>query len=214
MPSRITPPKKTAARRGVKRPSKRQIADHAWATENPTRRGLQPNGMWAQYPDPAGVGKMDAGPGSLVRNSASPDGVLEDKKYYTTAEVEQPWIDNYNNGWKAISQAYDQLYGNSVTPHPSDTINALTQLLAVSTRGKFGTLHPADWPSFYKAMSTGDIAEQLAQSRTKFKDDKGNWKYDNDRVRREAEALWPGRFDVTWDKDNPQKKTIVKPRKR
>lgn len=214
MPPKSKPTNTTSARTRVRRPTNRQIADHAWATENPTRRGQQPNGMWGQYPDPAGVGKMDAGPGSLVRNSASPDGVLPDKRLYTTAEVEQPWIDNYNTGWKNIAAAYDQKYGSAAMPHPSDTINALTQLLAVSTRGKYGSLSPVDWPSFYNAMSTGNIAEQLAQSRTKFKDAAGNWKYDNDRVRREAEALWPGRFDVTWDKANPQKKTIVKPKKR
>lgn len=199
-----------------KRPTAKQIAGHAWATENPTRRGLNANGTWRQYPDPAGAGLMNVGPGALVNNAAAKKakvvGVVPDKKSYTTAEVEQPWINNYNEGWPKIADSYDKKYGTATYPHPSDTINVKTQLLAVSTRGKNGSLRQTEWPAFYQAMADGDLATQLVESRTMFGED-GNKKYDNDRVRREAEALWPGMFNVSWDKNDPKKKTLVVPRK-
>lgn len=191
-----------------------QIIDHAWAVENPTRRGLNPDGTWSQYPDPAGGGLMNVGAGSLVDNEAARKagriGVVPDKKFYTTKEVNEPWIKNYQEGWPNIAKSYDEKYGTRAYPHPSDTINPQTRLLAVSTRGKTGKLKQTKWPAFYQAIADGDIAKQLIESRTKFGENEDQ--FDNDRIRREAEALWPGRFSVTWDEKNPKKKAIVTPK--
>jgi hypothetical protein len=66
------------------------------------------------------------------------------------------------------------------------------------------------WPSFYKALAEGNWAEALKQSRSTYIDSKGVKHYDNDRVMRRAETLFPNMFNVTFKPDSKEFPKVTK----
>lgn len=171
-------------------PSKAQIVRSAWENENPFNIGLLKNGMYEQYDDPNGEGR-DAGPGLLV------GATIPDKKLYTRQELDDAAYAFGMEGLASIGKAYNEKYGTEKFPAPFDTVSVAPKLLLLDTRYQNGRLPIANWPSLYQSVADGNWAEALKNSRSTYIKD-GVKYYDNDRVRRRSESIFPGMFDVTF----------------
>ena len=169
-------------------PSKAQIVRSAWDNENPFNKGLLKNGMYEQYDDPNGEGR-DVGPGLLV------GATIPDKKLYTRQELDDAAYAFGMEGLASIGKAYNEKYGIEKFPTPFDTVSVAPKLLLLDTRYQNGRLPIANWPSLYQSIADGNWAEALKNSRSTYIKD-GVKYYDNDRVRRRAESIFPGMFDV------------------
>lgn len=186
-------------------PTKQQIVNAAWANENPTNRGYK-NGKYTPYPDPNGRGQ-DVGPGLLIGKG------IQNKTSYTKDELDNT---AYAIGQKAlqnIGDAYNKRYGSKNYPTPFDTVSVAPKLLMLDTRYQNGTLPIDKWPSLYQAVADGDWGEAIKQSRSTYKDKAGKVHYDNDRVRRRAETIFPNMFDVNFIKDS-KTAPVVTPKKK
>lgn len=185
------------------RPTRQQIVSLAWNNENPNNVGLQSDGTYVQYPDPNGKDK-DVGPGLLVGTA------IADKPRYTRKELNDATYKYGLQSLKNIGDAYNAKYGTDAFPNPFDTVSVEPQLLLMDTRYQNGSLPIDKWPNLYDAVARGDWASALRESRSTYKN--GNTThYDNDRVRRRADEIFPGMFDVTVEKDSP-KEPVVTPR--
>lgn len=177
-------------------PSKAQIVRSAWDNENPFNIGLLKNGMYEQYDDPNGEGR-DVGPGLLV------GATIPDKKLYTRQELEDAAYAFGMEGRASIGKAYNEKYGTEKFPTPFDTVSVAPKLLLLDTRYQNGRLPIANWPALYQSVADGNWAEALKNSRSTYIKD-GVKHYDNDRVRRRAESIFPGMFDVIFTPDSKE----------
>lgn len=191
---------------GGKIPTREEIIKAAWDNENPNRKGKNKDGTYSQYPDPNGKG-MDVGPGLLVGKG------IKDQKTYTQKEVEDAAYKFGASGLKAIGDEYNAKYGSKAMPSPWDTVSAAPKMLMLDTRYQNGNLPQSKWPSLYQAVADGNWGEAIKQSRSTFTDKKNVKHYDNDRVRRRAETLFPGMFDVTYIKDSKTMPEVKKKEK-
>lgn len=175
--------------------SKEQIVNLAWQAENPSNKGLNSNGTYSKYPDPSGKKDSkgnplyDVGPGILVGTSIS------EKPFYTKAELDEG---AYNYGLKGLSKiekSYNEVYGNG----EFDKVDPSLKLIMLDTRYRAGALPQAKYPNLYQAVHDRDTIKALQESRTTFIDRNNRKVPDNDRVRRLAEHLYPGMFDITFD---------------
>jgi hypothetical protein len=66
----------------VIQPTRQQLIDVAWSTENPYHKGKQSNGTYKKYDDPNGQG-YNAGPGLFVGLT------IADKSRYTKDELDK-----------------------------------------------------------------------------------------------------------------------------
>ena len=178
-------------------PSKTQIVQAAWANENPTNRGFQRNGLWGQYDDPKGNGLKNAGPGLLV------GATIPNKKEYTKQELDNAAYTFGLEGLASIGDSYNEKYGTKAFPTPFDTVSVAPKLLMLDTRYQNGRLPIGSWPALYQAVADGNWAEAIKQSRSTYVTDDGVKHYDNDRVRRRAESIFPEMFDVSFIADSP-----------
>lgn len=183
-------------------PTRQQIVQTAWQNENPNNKGLNANGTYSRYKDPNGKG-WDVGPGLLINETIS------DKKTYTKQELDEAAYQFGKTGLQKIGEHYNQAYGTPEMPTPFDTVSVAPKLLMLDARYQNGSLPISGWPSLYKAVSEGNWGEALRQSRATFSDDKGKH-YDNDRVRRRADSLFPGMFNVTFKSDSKELPTVTK----
>lgn len=195
--------KKPKPKKTKKTPSKEQIVNIAWEIENPTRKGLRSDGRYDPYPDPNGEGN-DVGAGLFIGR-----GIKYQKEPYTLEQINDAAYDFGLKGLEAIGDEYNKVYGNANMPNPWDTVSVKPKLLLLDTRYQNGSLPQEKWPSLYNAVARGDWAEALRQSRSKF-DKNGVTYYDNDRVRRRAQEIFPGMFDVSYIK-NSKKLPIIAP---
>lgn len=169
-------------------PTREQIINTAWQNENPNNEGLNKNGTYSKYLDPNGKG-YDVGPGLLVGSA------IEDKDFYTKEELDEAAYQYGLTGLNNIGKDYNELYGTDSFTNPFDTVSVAPKLLMLDTRYQNGTLPAKKWPSLYKAISEGNWGEALRQSRSTFTRN-GVKYYDNDRVRRRADSLFKGMFNV------------------
>ena len=177
-------------------PSKAQIVRSAWDNENPFNKGLLKNGMYEQYDDPNGEGR-DVGPGLLV------GATIPDKKLYTRQELDDAAYVFGMEGLASIGKAYNEKYGTEKFPTPFDTVSVAPKLLLLDTRYQNGRLPIANWPALYQSVADGNWAEALKNSRSTYIKD-GVKHYDNDRVRRRAESIFPRMFDVIFTPDSKE----------
>lgn len=185
-----------------KTPTKEAIVGAAWQNENPNNVGYK-NGLYYPYKDPNGRG-MNVGPGLLVGVA------IPEKESYTKEELDEAAYTYGLNSLNAIGQAFNEKYGTTELATPFDTVSIAPKLLALDTRYQNGSLPVSGWPSFYKALAEGNWAEALKQSRSTYTDAKGVKHYDNDRVRRRAEALFPNMFNVTFKPDSKELPGVTK----
>ena len=186
-------------------PSKVQIVKSAWDNENPFNKGLLKNGMYEQYDDPNGEGR-DAGPGLLV------GATIPDKKLYTRQELDDAAYAFGMEGLTSIGKAYNEKYGTEKFPTPFDTVSVAPKLLLLDTRYQNGRLPIANWPSLYQSIADGNWAEALKNSRSTYIKD-GVKHYDNDRIRRRAESIFPGMFDVIFTPDSKEFPKVISRKK-
>lgn len=185
-----------------KTPSKEAIVSAAWQNENPNNVGYK-NGLYYSYKDPNDRG-MNVGPGLLVGVA------IPEKESYTKEELDAAAYTYGLNSLNAIGQAFNEKYGTTELATPFDTVSIAPKLLALDTRYQNGSLPVSGWPSFYQALAEGNWAEALKQSRSTYIDAKGVKHYDNDRVRRRAEALFPNMFNVTFKPDSKELPVVTK----
>ena len=170
----------------------------AWDNENPSRRGLQSNGLYAVYTDPNGRG-LNVGPGLKVGAS------IGSKKQYTKEELDNAAYQFGLDSLKSIGESYNNYYGTNDNPTPFDDVDDRLKLLMLDTSYQNGSLPQEKWPKLYEAVKAGNIPVALQQTRSTFMRN-GKKYYDNDRVRRRA-ALYP---EYTVDfKDNSAELPIV-----
>lgn len=186
-------------------PSKVQIVRSVWDNENPFNKGLLKNGMYEQYDDPNGEGR-DVGPGLLVGVT------IPDKKLYTRQELDDAAYAFGMEGLASIGKAYNEKYGTENFPTPFDTVSVAPKLLLLDTRYQNGRLPIANWPSLYQSIADGNWAEALKNSRSTYIKD-GVKHYDNDRVRRRAESIFPGMFDVIFTPDSKEFPKVISRKK-
>ena len=186
-------------------PSKAQIVRSAWNNENPFNIGLLKNGMYEQYDDPNGEGR-DVGPGLLV------GATIPDKKLYTRQELDDAAYAFGMEGLASIGKAYNEKYGTEKFPTPFDTVSVAPKLLLLDTRYQNGRLPIANWPALYQSVADGNWAEAIKNSRSTYIKD-GVKHYDNDRVRRRAESIFPGMFDVIFTPDSKEFPKVISRKK-
>ena len=186
-------------------PSKAQIVRSAWDNENPFNKGLLKNGMYEQYDDPNVEGR-DVGPGLLV------GATIPDKKLYTRQELDDAAYAFGMEGLASIGKAYNEKYGTEKFPTPFDTVSVAPKLLLLDTRYQNGRLPIENWPSLYQSIADGNWAEALKNSRSTYIKD-GVKHYDNDRVRRRAESIFPGMFDVIFTPDSKEFPKVISRKK-
>ena len=171
----------------VKRMSQDEIADFFWQMENPNNVGLnQDNGMYYKYRDPNGK-DWDVGPG-LVIGSA-----IEDKPYYTKEELDRAAYRYHMDAMDKLAPLYDEKYGYGAFSNIDDR----SKLVASDVMYRVGQngVTPSSWPNMFDAINSGNTAMMLQQSRSKFKDGNNVQNYDNARVKRLGEYLYPGEFE-------------------
>lgn len=185
-------------------PSKQQMVDMAWASENPNNKGYnKTKNIYTKYEDPNGKG-FDVGPGLFVGKG------IKDKSYYTKEELDEASYQYGLTSLSKIADEYNGYYGTEKEPTPFDYVPTEAKLLLLDTRYQNGSLSQKDWPSLYKAVRDKNYGEALRQSRSKFTDGKGIVHRDNDRVRRRADYLYPGQYEVTFEKDSEELPTVTR----
>lgn len=64
---------------------------------------------------------------------------------------------------------------------------------------------PDSWPNLFQAIHDNNIPEMLKQTRTRFTTKSGRLGYDNARVKRLGEYLYPGMFEYDYlNNHNPK----------
>lgn len=170
----------------------KQITTALWRTENPNNIGYNAKtGKYTKFRDPNGTDWL-IGPGLKI-GSTIKDGE------YTKEELNSIAAVHTRKSLASIGKSFNEKYGTTQTPTPWDTVSLAPKLLMNDARYRAGTLPQSSWPSLYDAVANGDWGRALTESRTKFQRN-GTWYPDNDRVRRNAEAYFPGAFDVNYVK--------------
>lgn len=171
----------------VKRMSQGEISDFFWQMENPNNVGLnQDNGMYYRYRDPNGK-DWDVGPGLVIGKA------IEDKPYYTKEELDRAAYRYHMDAMDKLAPLYDEKYGYGAFGNIDDR-NKLVASDVMYRVGQNGVT-PSSWPSMFDAINSGNTAMMLQQSRSKFKDKNNVQNYDNARVKRLGEYLYPGEFE-------------------
>ena len=171
----------------VKRMSQDEIADFFWQMENPNNVGLnQDNGMYYKYRDPNGK-DWDVGPGLVIGKT------IDDKPYYTKEELDRAAYMYHMDAMDKLAPLYDEKYGYGAFGNIDDR----SKLVASDVMYRIGQngVTPSSWPSMFDAINSGNTAMMLQQSRSKFKDGNNVQNYDNARVKRLGEYLYPGEFE-------------------
>lgn len=171
----------------VKRMGQDEIADFFWQMENPNNVGLnQDNGMYYKYRDPNGK-NWDVGPGLVIGKA------IEDKPYYTREELNRAAYKYHMDAMDKLAPLYDEKYGSGTFGNIDDR----SKLVASDVMYRVGQngVNPEKWPSMFDAINSGNTAMMLQQSRSKFKDKNNIQNYDNARVKRLGEYLYPGEFE-------------------
>lgn len=167
--------------------SQDEIVDFFWQMENPDHRGLnQENGMYYKYRDPNGK-DWDVGPGLVIGKA------IEDKPYYTKEELDRAAYGYHMDAMDKLAPLYDEKYGSGTFGNIDDR----SKLVASDVMYRVGQngVNPEKWPNMFDAINSGNTAMMLQQSLSKFKDKNNVQNYDNARVKRLGEYLYPGEFE-------------------
>lgn len=160
--------------------NRKLVLDALWAMENPYEQGLNRDGTYSPYGDPNGA-DQDVGPGILLSN-------LPSKEKYTKQELEDYAYSKILEGRNKIRESFDAKYGEG----EYDKLDETRKYILDDVRYRRGNVSQSKWPNLYQAIRDNDTINILTNARTKFKNEKGEvigW--DNDRVRRLAEKLYP-----------------------
>lgn len=166
-----------------------EIADFFWAMENENHEGLNPDGTYSRFRDPNGR-DWDVGPGLVVGKT------IEDKPFYTKEEIDRAVNKYYNDSMGKTRIGYDLKYGKGSFDRLDDASKMV--IMDVIYRVGQNGVNQKTWPSLFQAAHDNDTLNMLQQSRTRFKDDSGVQHYDNARVKRVGEYLYPDMFEYDY----------------
>lgn len=172
-----------------------QELDLSYKLENPEQIGVFPDYI-IQYKDPNGK-DMDVGPGLKVGD------YIEDKPKYTHSEIAEAHANYVHDTDSILNLQFAQKFGKG----SFDRLHPKFKALARDVKYQNGSNSKS--PIMWEAMIKGDTIQALNESRSYFTNN-NNTSWDNARVARRAEVLWPNMYNISTDQKDKNFKVTLK----